>query len=84
VWDSENDASQAFDVAVEALPDWLGLPGTPTAPAAPAEKGPTFVRFETPDGAQSYVERKGSKLVLVVGQPAAAKKLRQEIWAKWK
>jgi hypothetical protein len=84
VWDTETDATEAFDVAVEALPTWLGLAGTPAAPAAPAEKGPTFVRFETPDGAQSYVERKGSKLVLVVGQPAAAKKLRQEIWAKWK
>jgi hypothetical protein len=84
VWDSENDASQAFDVAVEALPDWLGLPGTPTAPAAPAEKGPTFVRFESPAGLQSYVERKGAKLIVVIGQPAAAKKLRQEIWARWK
>jgi hypothetical protein len=77
VWDTETDATEAFDVAVEAAPTWLGV-------AAPTEKGATFVRFEDASGAQSWIERKGAKLVITIGQPATLKKLRQEIWAKWK
>ncbi len=77
VWDTETDAGEAFAVAVESLPVWTGV-------AVPTEKGPDFVRFEHPSGAQSWVARKGTKLVIVIGQPAEAKKLRQEIWAKWR
>ncbi len=76
-WDTETDAQEAFDVAVEAAPTWLGVD-------VPVEKGPTFARFVQASTAQSFIERKGSKLVIVIGQPAVAKKLRQEIWAKWK
>ena len=77
VWDTETDAEEAFAAAVDAAPVWFGVP-------APAEKTDTFVRFDNASGSHSWIERKGSKVAVVVGAPASAKKLRQELWSKWK
>jgi hypothetical protein len=77
VWDSQADAVEAFDVAVEAAPAWLGV-------ATPAERRASFVRFENASGAQSWIERRGTKLVITIGQPAELARLRKEIWARWR
>jgi hypothetical protein len=80
VWDAEADALEAFEALADILPALaVGAPGQYT------ERGPLFVAAAGNDGTVSQVERKGSRVLLVVGAPAAlAPRVRAEAWAKWK
>jgi Zn-dependent peptidase ImmA (M78 family) len=77
VWDTETDAIEAFEAAAEAAPAWFGI-------ATPAERGAGLLRFVDASGAQSWIERKGLKLVITIGQPARLSELRPQIWARWR
>lgn len=80
VWDAEADALEASDALVEALPSLAGA-----APEGYTEKGPIYASATGKDGTVSIVERKGTKVLLLVGAPAElAEKIRADVWARWK
>jgi len=72
-WDTEIDAIEAHDAAVRALDaDVVG--GT-------IEHGELRTRWLALDGTASWVERRGSAIVVVVGAPGwAADALADEVW----
>jgi hypothetical protein len=77
-WDADADALEAIDALAEALPSLARADGY-------TQKDPLYAACAGSDGTTSFVERKGAKVLLVVGAPAAlAPKLRAEVWAKWK
>lgn len=77
-WDAETDAIEAFEAAREALMTLAG------AEQAREQKG-EYVLFDERGGTVGFLERKGQKLLFVLGAPAdKAAKLRAEAWAKWK
>lgn len=77
-WDAEADALEAFGAASDAL---VTLTGATTA----SERTATYVSASDATGDVSFVEQKGSRMVLVIGAPAAtAARLRADAWAKWK
>ena len=78
-WDSEAEAIEAFAAASEAVPGMTG--GVTDCKIAPA------ALFNSCGDAQAEtsIERKGDRVLLVVAAPAAsAAKLRSDVWAKWK
>ncbi len=80
VWDAEADALEAVDAFIEALPKLGGAD-----PDSYTEKSPLGATVTGRDGTVSLVERKGNKVLFVVGAPPElAPKLRAEIWTKWK
>jgi len=71
-WDSEADAIEAHEAAVKALDAAVG---------AVIEHAPTKTRWLALEGTQSWVERRGSSLVIVIGAPVwAASALATEAW----
>ena len=72
-WDSEPDAIEAHEAAVKALD--AAVPGTAF------DQAPARTRWLGVDGTVSWVERKGSSVVIVHGAPVwAAHSLGEEIW----
>jgi len=80
VWDAEADALEATDALIESLPSLASGP-----PDVYAERSPTTATVTGKDGSVSLVERKGVKVLFVVGAPVeVVEKVRAEAWAKWK
>jgi hypothetical protein len=80
VWDAEADAVEAADALIEALPSLAGA-----TPDGYTEKGSIFASAAGADGTLSIVERKGTKILLLVGAPAElADKIRADVWSRWK
>src|SRR5262249_42004353 len=77
-WDAEADAIEATAALVDALPSLAGGDGY-------ADKSVMYAASAGPGGELSFVERKGSRVLLGVGVPAEkAAKIRLEAWARWK
>ncbi len=77
-WDAEADAVEAAAALIDALPSLAGGDGY-------LEKGPQYAAAAGPGGEVSFVERKGGKVLLVVGAKGElAPRLRTEVWARWR
>ncbi len=80
-WDSEADATEAFDAAADALATLTGQ----TATAENTAKLDARTYDDTAASRQSWIERKGDRVVMVIGAPTeTAKKLRPEVWKSWR
>jgi hypothetical protein len=77
-WDAEADAIEAMAALTEALPSLAGGAGY-------GDKGVLYAETAAQEGEVSFVERKGARLLLVVGAPAdKAAKIRGEAWVRWR
>jgi hypothetical protein len=77
-WDAEADALEAMAALSDALPSLAGAEGY-------GDKSLLYAATPPTDGEVTFVERKGAKVLLVVGAPTAlAPKIRSEAWARWK
>jgi hypothetical protein len=80
-WDSEMDATEAFDAAADALATMTGVAGD----ADTSAKSDARLYEDTAGGRTTWIERKNDRIVLVIGAPSdLAKKLRTEIWKSWR
>ena len=76
VWDAEADAVEAYDALVASLGKLADKE---------ASKEPTYAEWIGPGALTSFVERKGDRVVFVIGAPPIlAQKIRSEAWAGWK
>src|SRR5262249_46810938 len=79
-WDAEAGALEAADALIEALPSLAG-----GEPGAYAEKTALAATATGKDGTVSSVERRGNKILVVVGAPSElAPKIRAQAWERWK
>jgi hypothetical protein len=77
VWDAEADALEAMAGLSGVLPSLGGA-------VSYDDRGVLYAVVTAANGEVSFVERKGAKLLLVVGAPAGlAGKIRAEAWARW-
>ena len=72
-WDTEVDAIEAHEAAVRALDGAI--------PGATVDHRDTFTRWLALDGTATWVERRGSSIVIAIGVPSwAADALASEAW----
>ena len=76
VWDAEADAVEAYDALVASLGKLADKE---------ASKEPTYAEWIGPGALTSFAERKGDRVVFVIGAPPIlAQKIRSEAWSGWK